>query len=51
MASSRARPSASPTTTNIVVATEDIDLGTVIQEDQVGLKEVAISAKPADAYS
>jgi pilus assembly protein CpaB len=44
------RPSASPTTGNIVVATEDIALGEVIKEGQVGLQEVELSTKPADSY-
>ena len=39
-----------PTTGNIVVATEDIALGEVIKEDQVGLQEVPLTAKPANSY-
>lgn len=45
------RRSQEPTTANVVVATKDIDLGTAIQQDQVGLKEIDITAKPADSYT
>jgi pilus assembly protein CpaB len=45
------RRSQAPTTANVVVATKDIDLGTAIQQDQVGLKEIDIAAKPADSYT
>ena len=45
------RRSQAPTTANVVVATKDIDLGTAIQQDQVGLKEIDITAKPADSYT
>ena len=34
------RPTAAPTTGNVVVATKDIELGAAIQQDQVGLKEI-----------
>jgi Flp pilus assembly protein CpaB len=45
------RRSQEPTTAKVVVATKDIDLGTAIQQDQVGLKEIDIAAKPADSYT
>ena len=45
------RRSQAPTTANVVVATKDIDLGTAIQQDQVGLKEIDLTAKPADSYT
>lgn len=45
------RPTAAPTTGNVVVATKDIELGAAIQQDQVGLKEIALSSKPADSYT
>ena len=45
------RPSQAPTTANVVVATKDIALGTAIQQDQVGLKEIDLTAKPADSYT
>jgi pilus assembly protein CpaB len=43
------RPSAAPTTANVVVATKDIDLGATIQADQVGLKEIPVPV-PANSY-
>jgi Flp pilus assembly protein CpaB len=43
------RPSAEPTTANVVVATKDVDLGATIQADQVGLKEIPVPV-PANSY-
>jgi Flp pilus assembly protein CpaB len=45
------RRSQEPTTGKVVVATKDIDLGAAIQQDQVGLKEIDLTAKPADSYT
>ncbi len=42
--------SASPTTVKVVVASSDIDLGQRIQASDVGTKDMAVSAKPANAY-
>lgn len=44
-----ARPTAAPTTANVVVATKNIDLGATIQADQVGLKEIPVPV-PANSY-
>ena len=43
-------PSASPATTQIVVAAKDIALGDKIVADQVGLKEIPVESRPATAY-
>jgi Flp pilus assembly protein CpaB len=44
------RPSASPTTASVVVATKDINLGERIEAAQVGLKDIPIADEPADSY-
>jgi pilus assembly protein CpaB len=44
------RPSPTPSTARVVVATKNIDLGATIQADQVGLKEIPLTAVPATAY-
>jgi Flp pilus assembly protein CpaB len=46
----RGRPTPTPSTGNVVVATKNIDLGATIQADQVGLKEIPLTSKPADSF-